>query len=156
VPAPTPTARRVARAQSLGSLKTEEKTNASAGSGRRPSGCRALSVNSAGTAGHNQQAGTQPADRTWNLGRGEQILLGPRLSPDRSAGLPSRVDGERSDRFLMESLILAQDERWRRASHMQVERGPTGRKTGEDLVANGCVTREEPVPVSGITSGNTC
>jgi hypothetical protein len=29
------------------------------------------------------------------------------------------------NRFLLESLILAQDERWRRASHMQVERkGP--------------------------------
>jgi len=25
--------------------------------------------------------------------------------------------------LFMESLILAQDERWRRASHMQVERG---------------------------------
>lgn len=31
------------------------------------------------------------------------------------------------NRFLLESLILAQDERWRRASHMQVERkGPFG------------------------------
>jgi hypothetical protein len=37
----------------------------------------------------------------------------------------------------MESLILAQDERWRRASHMQVERGPSGGNTGEGLVANG-------------------
>jgi hypothetical protein len=37
----------------------------------------------------------------------------------------------------MESLILAQDERWRRASHMQVERGSFGGNTGEGLVANG-------------------
>ena len=29
----------------------------------------------------------------------------------------------------MESLILAQDERWRRASHMQVERGSSGGNT---------------------------
>ena len=29
---------------------------------------------------------------------------------------------------------------------MQVERGPTSGNTGEDLVANGCVTREEPAP----------
>ncbi len=39
--------------------------------------------------------------------------------------------------FIMESLILAQDERWRRASYMQVERGPTCGNTGEDLAANG-------------------
>ncbi len=26
----------------------------------------------------------------------------------------------------------------------------------EDLVANGCVTREKPVPDSGITVGNDC
>jgi hypothetical protein len=37
----------------------------------------------------------------------------------------------------MESLILAQDERWRRASYMQVERGPSGGNTGEGPVANG-------------------
>ena len=54
----------------------------------------------------------------------------------------------------MESLILAQDERWRRASHMQVERGSFGGNTGEGLVANGCVTREEPAPKTGITAGN--
>ena len=35
----------------------------------------------------------------------------------------------------MESLILAQDERWRYALHMQVERYLF-------IVANGCVTRE--------------
>jgi hypothetical protein len=39
--------------------------------------------------------------------------------------------------FLLESLILAQDERWRRASYMQVERGPISGNTEEDLVANG-------------------
>ena len=37
----------------------------------------------------------------------------------------------------MESLILAQDERWRRASYMQVERDPSSGNTGEDLAANG-------------------
>jgi hypothetical protein len=26
----------------------------------------------------------------------------------------------------------------------------------EDLVANGCVTREKPAPISGITVGNDC
>ena len=39
--------------------------------------------------------------------------------------------------FLLESLILAQDERWRRASYMQVERDPCSGNTAEDLVANG-------------------
>ena len=37
--------------------------------------------------------------------------------------------------FKLESLILAQNERWRRALHMQVERGgeqsPVERRTGE-------------------------
>jgi hypothetical protein len=56
----------------------------------------------------------------------------------------------------MESLILAQDERWRRASYMQVERGPFGGNTGEGRVANGCVTREQPAPETGITPGNRC
>ena len=37
----------------------------------------------------------------------------------------------------MESLILAQDERWRRAEHMQVERAPFGSNTDEERVANG-------------------
>ena len=27
---------------------------------------------------------------------------------------------------------------------------------GEDLVANGCITREKPASVSGITVGNDC
>ena len=36
-----------------------------------------------------------------------------------------------------------------------VERGPSSRKTGEDQVANGCVTREEPVPVSGMARVET-
>ena len=47
-------------------------------------------------------------------------------------GLPKGVP-----EISMESLILAQDERWRRASHMQVERGSSGGNTGEGLVANG-------------------
>ena len=56
----------------------------------------------------------------------------------------------------MESLILAQDERWRRASYMQVERVPTNGNIGEVLVANGCVTREQPALKTGITVGNDC
>ena len=44
----------------------------------------------------------------------------------------SRVRGEQ---VKLESLILAQNERWRRALHMQVERGgpqgPVERRTGE-------------------------
>ena len=43
----------------------------------------------------------------------------------------------RDETSLTESLILAQDERWRRASYMQVERGPSSGNTREDLVANG-------------------
>jgi len=38
---------------------------------------------------------------------------------------------------LRQSLILAQDERWRSASYMQVERTPSSSNTGEVLVANG-------------------
>jgi hypothetical protein len=57
-------------------LKTEEKTNASAGSDvdglSRPL-VRAVCQFGRVTPATNQQAGTQPADRTWNLGRGEQI-----------------------------------------------------------------------------------
>src|ERR1700743_363718 len=41
---------------------------------------------------------------------------------------------------ILESLILAQDERWRRAYHMQVERyGPSGYTSGE-RVSNTWVT----------------
>ena len=43
------------------------------------------------------------------------------------------------DTFLLESLILAQDERWRRASYMQVERGPwelAPRRPSGDRVRN--------------------
>jgi hypothetical protein len=40
----------------------------------------------------------------------------------------------------MESLILAQGERWREASYMQVVRPARG-------VANGCVTRKQPALV---------
>ena len=45
------------------------------------------------------------------------------------------VSRDRSQQVKLESLILAQNERWRRALHMQVERGgPQGsveRRTGE-------------------------
>ena len=50
---------------------------------------------------------------------------------------PLDEDQVRLVEFLLESLILAQDERWRRASYMQVERGPISGNTEEDLVANG-------------------
>jgi hypothetical protein len=46
-------------------------------------------------------------------------------------GFPSRS----AEKVQLESLILAQNERWRRALHMQVERGgpqgPVERRTGE-------------------------
>ena len=49
----------------------------------------------------------------------------------------------------MESLILAQNERWRHGLGMQVERGAAMRP-----VAKGCATREEPAPGSGTSAGN--
>jgi hypothetical protein len=85
---------------------------------------------------------------------GGNVPVGPfggRLSDFGCEGLTTRTA-----EILTESLILAQDERWRRASHMQVERDPTRGNTREDRVANGCVTREKPAPVSGITVGNHC
>ena len=45
-------------------------------------------------------------------------------SDGRSCGISTR--GADPEREFTESLILAQDERWRRASHMQVERVPQG------------------------------
>ena len=48
-------------------------------------------------------------------------------------------DSERNKTKPTESLILAQDERWRRASYMQVERESFLREASK--VANGCVTR---------------
>ena len=57
----------------------------------------------------------------------------------------------RRSEVLTESLILAQDERWRRASYMQVEREP-GLALG--TAANGCVTREQPAPKTGTSRGN--
>ena|SRR5579875_2865437 len=51
------------------------------------------------------------------------IEMGPasRKTLRRQGKRPWREPRETLD--MMESLILAQDERWRRASHMQVERG---------------------------------
>ena len=88
-----------------------------------------------------------------------RLVRGKCASRPYGAGSPievERVFGIRAAEILTESLILAQDERWRRASHMQVERDPTRGNTREDRVANGCVTREKPAPVSGITVGNHC
>ena len=58
----------------------------------------------------------------------------------------------RHSKVLTESLILAQDERWRRASYMQVEREPG---FGPGRAANGCVSREQPASETGITRGNS-
>ena len=49
----------------------------------------------------------------------------------------------------MESLILAQNERWRHGLGMQVGRG-----AAMHLVAKGCATREEPAPGPGTSAGN--
>ena len=49
----------------------------------------------------------------------------------------------------MESLILAQNERWRHGLGMQVERG-----AAMHPVAKGCATRGEPAPGSGTSAGN--
>ena len=53
----------------------------------------------------------------------------------------------------MESLILAQDERWRRASYMQVEREA---HFGEWKVADGGVICRESALERGTTAGNGC
>ena len=59
----------------------------------------------------------------------------PRQLPGRASGSDRRLSNQITDaaalrggrvEILTESLILAQDERWRRASYMQVERGPSG------------------------------
>ena len=61
------------------------------------------------------------------------------MPADSAGGIALSLDVARacSGVFFMESLILAQDERWRRASYMQVERDPISGNTEEDLVANG-------------------
>ena len=51
--------------------------------------------------------------------------------------------------FSTESLILAQNERWRHGLGMQV-----GRDAAMHPVAKGCATREEPAPGSWISAGN--
>ena len=48
---------------------------------------------------------------------------------DQACGSEELAPCCRSGRDVMESLILAQDERWRRASYMQVER--VHRKVGQ-------------------------
>jgi hypothetical protein len=60
-----------------------------------------------------------------------------------------RTSFERMRIFSMESLILAQNERWRHGLGMQVERD-----AAMHLVAKGCATREEPAPGSRISAGN--
>ena len=51
--------------------------------------------------------------------------------------------------FATESLILAQNERWRHGLGMQVERPGLARG-----VAKGCATRGEPAPGPGPSAGN--
>ena len=115
------------RAESFGSLKTEEKTNASAGSeSQRPSGRRNDAVcqfrgrfpSVTNTTLPVLPVAVQrrdlnhPADRSTASTHERDSRSGRRaltqiVSIDHFGG--------RSSRFLMESLILAQDERWRRA-----------------------------------------
>ena len=114
------------RAESFGSLKTEEKTNASAGSesttlgsagdavcqfrGRFPS---VTNTNEAGTAGSSSRRDlNHPADRSTASTHERDSRSGCRALTQIVS--ISRFGGW-SSRFLMESLILAQDERWRRA-----------------------------------------
>ena len=86
--------------------------------------------------------------RPFQRGRSQHML--PLGSVNRRAALRS-THPARGASILMESLILAQDERWRRASYMQVEREP-GLALGR--AANGCVTREQPAPKTGTSRGN--
>ena len=80
-----------------------------------------------------------PSDQTSNAGLDEP------LEPDSGTSVETSNQVVRhtnprvsvSGNFSTESLILAQDERWRRASYMQVERTPASGNTGEVLVANG-------------------
>ena len=87
--------------------------------------------------------------RPFQRGRSQHML--PFGSVNRRAALRSPRSA-RAATISMESLILAQDERWRRASYMQVEREP-GLALGR--AANGCVSREQPAPKTGITRGNS-
>ena len=68
-----------------------------------------------------------------------------------------RVHKRQFNCHYFESLILAQDERWRRAYYMQVERvkllDPFG-VTVVDRAADGGGTRGQPACKTGITSGN--
>jgi hypothetical protein len=70
---------------------------------------------------------------------------------ERAAGGWS-LSNESKDFNPTESLILAQDERWRCALYMQVVRERPLR--GPSRAANGCVTREQPALKWGITPRN--
>ena len=117
------------RAESFGSLKTEEKTNASAGSesttlgsdgdavcqfrGRFPP---VTNTNEAGSAGESSRPDlNHPADRSTASITDEIHVRDVGLSHKSIRSTIIQEDGGEPSRFLMESLILAQDERWRRA-----------------------------------------
>ena len=78
-------------------------------------------------------------------------LPGPTVHPRGwSRGLlNSRNLNRQVGLFATESLILAQNERWRHGLGMQVERRGFGRG-----VAKGCATRGEPAPGPGTSAGN--
>ena len=65
------------------------------------------------------------------------------------AALRDSFEAREASVILVESLILAQNERWRHGLGMQVGRG-----AAMHPVAKGCATREEPAPGSRISAGN--
>ena len=82
---------------------------------------------------------------------GSRALARPRAYPRGKSprSLNSRNLNRQVMLFATESLILAQNERWRHGLGMQVERPGFGRG-----VAKGCATRGEPAPGPGTSAGN--
>ena len=112
--------------ESLGSLKTEEKIERQCGQ----------SFQLAGMTG--RQFMRRNLFRRFLLQDfDEQTGQIPIRSSNLSTQVRTRLRGWTGWQNLTESLILAQDERWRSASYMQVERTPSSSNTGEVLVANG-------------------
>ena len=98
--------RAIGTVEAAGSLKTEEKTERQCGQQREgfgSIGC-CLSIQKSATS----QRGRKHS-QIWVLSPCVFPHEAPSSQPIGSAAL------ERLDRFLLESLILAQDERWRRA-----------------------------------------
>ena len=78
---------------------------------------------------------------------------GPTVHPRGLQGSRGLLNSRNLNRqvmlFATESLILAQNERWRHGLGMQVERPGLARG-----VAKGCATRGEPAPGPGTSAGN--